>query len=101
MSIYMLQEVSEQVYATLFDYPSLRECTGLQLYIEECVKLAWAVSVQSPPLVLNYEHKYYSPDLHTRFHSSDPDSDQIKNFLWPALLEGENGPCVSKGVVIT
>ena len=93
--------MSEQVYATLYDYPSLRDCDGLKLYIEECVRLAWAFTVQNPPLVLEYDNRIFSQDQHNRFHSSNPDSDQIQTVLWPSLLEGENGACVHKGVVIT
>ena len=25
----------------------------------------------------------------------------IQTYLWPALLEGKDGPCVQKGVVVT
>ena len=94
------QEVLQQVCATLFDYPSLKTCRGLLLYIEECVTVAWALTVQVPPLTLDYEVRQYNPDIHTRFHTSDPDADQIKSVLWPALMDAE-GTCVNKGVVIT
>ena len=96
-----LQEVSGQVFATLFDYPMLKTCEGLRIYIEDCVQLAWAMTVQNPPLMIDYDSSVFKVDMHTRFHSSDPESCHIKCVLWPALLEGENGPCVHKGVVIT
>ncbi|ELU01592.1 hypothetical protein CAPTEDRAFT_211123, partial [Capitella teleta] len=96
-----VEEVCGQVWATLFDYPSLRNCQGLQTYVKECVHVAWALSVQNPPLLISYEAKTFSPTLHTRFHTSDPNCNQISSFLWPSLLEGDDGHCVYKGVVIT
>ena len=89
------------MWATLYDYPSLRNCDGLRLYVKECIHVAWALSVQNPPLLISYETKSFSPNMHTRFHTSDPDSDQIKAVLWPALIEGDDGHCVFKGVVVT
>ena len=95
------QEVCEQVWTTLYDYPSLRKCTSLKEYIKEAVRLAWALTAQSPGYLLEYDAGEFLEDKHTRFHSSDPDSSAIKQILWPVLLEGSNGPCVYKGVVIT
>ena len=89
------------MFATLYDYPSLKTCSGLVQYIKECVTIAWALTVQNPPIVIDYDSRVYKEDMHSRFHTSDPDSNQIQSILWPALLEGENGPCVSKGIVIT
>ena len=56
---------------------------------------------QVPVYVIEYEARQFRPDLHVRYHNSDPESETIKTYLWPALLEGQNGPCVQKGVVIT
>ena len=91
----------ERVWATLFDYPFLRDCIGLLHYIDECVKIAWAVTIQNPPFVIDYESKTFNEDLHTRFHASNPDCSDIRTVLWPMLNEGEDGPCVYRGVVLT
>lgn len=40
------QEVSTQLWATLYDYPCLKNCTGLLQYIKDSVRLAWALSNQ-------------------------------------------------------
>ena len=56
---------------------------------------------QVPSYVIEYEERQFRGDLHVRFHLSRPENDLIQTYLWPALLEGENGPCVQKGVVIT
>jgi hypothetical protein len=38
-----LQDVCNQIWATLYDYPSLKSCDGLIRYIKECVRTAWAL----------------------------------------------------------
>lgn len=37
------QEVCSQIWATLYDYPSLKSCTGLLQYVRDSVRLAWAL----------------------------------------------------------
>lgn len=95
------EEVCERVWETLYDYPSLRTCAGLLHYVDECVRLAWALTLQNPPLIVDYESRHFDPSLHVRFHTSDPDSTEIKCVLWPMLTEGDGGVCVYRGVVIT
>ncbi|OQR70653.1 hypothetical protein BIW11_11489 [Tropilaelaps mercedesae] len=96
-----IQDVCQQILATLYDYPCLKECRGLITYVGDSVRLAWALSTQTPPYRLEFEARAFRPDYHVRFHSSNQGSDHIRNYLWPALIEAENGPCVHKGVVIT
>ena len=60
------------------------------------MRLAWALSVQNPPLFIVYDFKTFNPDEVVRFHSSDPDSDEVKAVLWPALQEGIEGSIVHK-----
>jgi hypothetical protein len=95
------EEVCNRVWETLYDYPALRMCTGLLRYVDECVRLAWALTLQNPPLVVDYESKRFDASMHVRFHTSDPDSVDIKCVLWPVLTEGEGGVCVYRGVVVT
>lgn len=97
----MQQEVCQQIWATLYDYPSLKSCEGLLQYIKECVRLAWGLCNQTPPYVIDYETRTYRKESHVRFHTADPEKEVIKTYLWPALLEGHGGPCVQKGVVVT
>ncbi|RWS03371.1 uncharacterized protein B4U79_12865 [Dinothrombium tinctorium] len=97
-----VEEVCNQIYATLYDYPCLKSCDGLTMYVRDCVRIGWALTTQTPPFVIEYETRYFRRDMHIRFHTSNQDSDVIKTYLWPALLEeGANGACVHKGVVIT
>merc|ERR1712223_509635 len=96
-----VEEVCSQIWATLYDYPCLKTCDGIIKYVKECVRVAWGLVNQVPVYVIEYEARQYRPDLHVRYHASDSEADTIKTYLWPALLEGQNGPCVQKGVVIT
>ncbi|XP_076368858.1 uncharacterized protein LOC143256068 [Tachypleus tridentatus] len=96
-----VEEVCSQIWATLYDYPCLKNCEGLMQYIRDCIRLAWGLSTQSPPFVIDYESRVFRRDMHVRFHSSNQESNQVKTYLWPSLLEGVSGPCVHKGVVIT
>lgn len=91
----------QQIWATLYDYPALKSCEGLLQYIKDCVRLAWGLSNQTPAFVIDYETRVFRKEYHVRFHTADPESDAIKTYLWPALLEGPGGTCVQKGVVIT
>lgn len=95
------QEVSAQVWQTLYDYPSLKKCPGLLNFISETVQLAWALTVQNPSYVLEFESRRFSTDRHTHFHTSSSDSDVVRTYVWPGLREGEDGPVVYRGVVIT
>ncbi|XP_014667833.1 PREDICTED: uncharacterized protein LOC106809307 [Priapulus caudatus] len=96
-----VQEVCSQLYATLYDFPSLPTCESLTSYIEECVGIAWALSNQIPAFSIEYESSVFTPELHERHHTSDQYSDRILTYLWPSLIENERGPCVYKGVVVT
>lgn len=98
---YLLQDVCRQIYATLYDYPCLKDCIGLQNYISDCVRVAWGLSVQNPPYLIQYDSRKFNTDIHTRFHVSNQTSDEIQTFIWPGLTEGFGGHCVCKAVVIT
>ncbi|GAB1604782.1 Hypothetical predicted protein [Argonauta hians] len=95
------EEVCSQIYMTLYDYPSLRQSSGLRQYIEECIRVSWALNVQNPRYIISYDSRTFNPNFHSRFHTSDSTSDDILEFLWPTLLEGNSSCCVFKGVVIT
>lgn len=90
-----------QIWATLYDYPCLQSCEGLVKYVKDSVRLAWSLVNQSPPYQLEFESRVFRADQHIRFHTSDAKQDAVRTYLWPALLQGHNGPCVHKAVVIT
>ena len=37
------QEVTSQIWATLYDYPCLKDCQGLKHYINKCVRVSWGL----------------------------------------------------------
>ena len=76
-----------------------RACTKKTLQFYHMFMIFFVFQV--PSYVIEYEERQFRGDLHVRFHLSRPENDLIQTYLWPALLEGENGPCVQKGVVIT
>ena len=41
--VVILQDVCNQIWATLFDYPCLQSCDGLVKYIKDSVRLAWSL----------------------------------------------------------
>ncbi|XP_052251666.1 uncharacterized protein LOC127858511 [Dreissena polymorpha] len=94
-------EVSSQILATLYDYPCLKECEGLKTYIASCVKCSWDLIVQRPPFTIVYDSRVFNNEIHVRNEAADVQSVMIRNFMWPALLHGSNGPCVFKGIVET
>ena len=96
-----LQEVSSQIFATLYDYPCLKLCEGLKAYITNCVNIAWQLSVQNPPYLIVYDSRVFNNEIHIRHDTADVQSVMIRNFLWPALIQADNGPCVQKGIVET
>jgi len=57
------------------------------------------ICLQRPPCALEYERRRFCRDNHVRFHSSDPNSEIIKTYVWPALIL--DGICIHKGVVVT
>ncbi|EDO36896.1 predicted protein [Nematostella vectensis] len=95
------RDVSSQLWKTLYDFPELQVCMKLQLFIEECVDVAWRLSVQTPPMVIEYESTVFSGKKHTRFYTSDMEADNIKFYVWPALMDKDNETVHYKGVVVT
>lgn len=96
-----IQEVSNRIWTTLYDFPCLKDCEVFLKYVKQCVQLAWCLINQNPSYEIEYEVAEYRKDLHLRFHTSDQQSKKVKYYLWPALLETNGGACVYKGVVVT
>jgi hypothetical protein len=69
--------------------------------MNNCIQAAWGLSVQRPPFVIVYDSRVFNNEIHVRGENSDIQSVMIRNFLWPALIQANNGPCVHKGIVET
>lgn len=97
-----LKVVNGQLWSKLVDqYASLRQCSELERFTEDSLKIAWALTVQNPRYVIEFDAPEFREDRQVRFHSSNPGSKVIRAHLWPALIEQSTGFCVSKAVVIT
>ena len=96
-----LQDVSKQLWSTLYDFPELQNCVKLKEYMDECVRLSWMLAVQVPPMSINYEATEFSEKLHGRFMTSDMTSLGIKYHVWPALIDSKAGVVLYRGTVVT
>ena len=95
-----LQDVLGQICSTLFDYPSIRNSGPLLGFIQRCVGVAWSLSTQPGlPYNLEYEERLWRAEAHSRHPASDPSSNTVRTYVWPALKH--NNQVVSKAVVIT
>lgn len=70
-------------------------------FARHSLKLSWSILIQSPKLYLNYSETRYDTDIHRRFYSSDHESEDIKFFIWPSLIEVGTLQTLCKGIVVT
>ena len=96
-----LQDVSKQLWSTLYDFPELQNCVKLKEYMDECVRLSWMMAVQVPPMSIDYEATKFSNKLYGRFMTSDMTSIVIKYHVWPALTDSQSGHVLYRGTVVT
>ncbi len=75
--------------------------TTLAYYINHCVKLAWKFTIQKPSYMIDTSLRSFVATKHQRAPGSDRKNMQIKKYIWPCLVGGENQQCVYKGVVVT
>ena len=99
-----LQEERTQLLPTVHASRAQEVLTQLSGYIKACIRLAWKMVTQVPPLQLEYKCLKFDKALHklARFQCNADDQrfDQSFNvlapgegedivcYLWPALLEG-------------
>ncbi|CAF2987224.1 unnamed protein product [Rotaria sp. Silwood2] len=94
-------EVENQLWSTLYDYPTLKSCNELLKYINSACRTAWGLANQNPPYYIEFQTTKYDKQIHERFHTSDNESETIIEYIWPCLIDGRDRICVAKGVVIT
>ena len=96
-----LQDVSKQLWSTLYDFPELQNCVKLKEYMDECVRLSWMLAVQVPPMSIEYEATEFSEKRHGRFMTSNMTCLGIKYHMWPALIDSKVGVVLYRGTVVT
>lgn len=98
---FLFQEVSNQIWQTLFDYPLLKTCKKFNAFIKCCVKVAWELSCGKPRYNIEYEGNEFDAERHKRHRASNLKGKTIKRFVWPGLVEVSTQNCVYRALVIT
>jgi hypothetical protein len=89
------------LWSSLTDYP-FKECRELNVYINESVKTCWSLLNHQPPFKLEHSTMKFDASAHKRANEfSDPRSDKIRQYVWPALVDTSNNACLFKAIVIT
>jgi len=93
--------VCEQLRSS--EHLPVKNSNELHRYITTCSQLAWSLTAQRRPYVLEHQltGTIFDDDRHRRFHTSDPSSTAVKQVIWPGLVEQSTRFCVSKAVVVT
>lgn len=98
-----MQLLKSQLDAKYFNHPVYAEVKSLLPfigYMEECVKVAWGLCIQTPHMTISCKDTVYSPDIHKRFYNADKSRENIIMYMWPVLAQF-NGPVLVRGIVLT
>ncbi|KAL3881067.1 hypothetical protein ACJMK2_033263 [Sinanodonta woodiana] len=68
-------------------------------YISKCVRLSWRMAVQEPPMYLLFKIKRGTLLDKTKFDVYTVNGELVDFLVWPAVLKGEHGECLQKGVI--
>jgi len=103
-----LQEEKTQLLPAVQVCHAQEMLTQLSDYIKACIRLAWRMVTQVPPLQLEYKSLKFDKAVHklARFQCNSDDQrfseapgENIACYLWPALLEG-GGRIIFSGEVL-
>lgn len=103
-----LQEERTQLLPAVQVSHAQEVLTQLTDYIKACIRLAWRMVTQVPPLQLEYKSLKFDKAVHklARFQCNTDDQrfgeapgEDIACYLWPALLEG-GGRIIFPGEVL-
>ena len=81
-------------------YPEVKGLPAVADYMEECVKVAWGLIIQTPHMTIDWSDTVYNPEHHKRFYSADKRQTDILMYMWPVLTQF-NGPILVQGIVLT
>uniref|UniRef100_A0A914DSC6 Mitochondria-eating protein n=2 Tax=Acrobeloides nanus TaxID=290746 RepID=A0A914DSC6_9BILA len=99
------KEVADKIWETLFDFPSLKTCTRFNRFLLECVDIIWdlvaGIDGRLPRIRVEYEWRRFDDRLHVRHHMSNVYSQEIRQCLWPALINIQDDKCLLKAIVVT
>uniref|UniRef100_A0A1I7TJL0 Mitochondria-eating protein n=1 Tax=Caenorhabditis tropicalis TaxID=1561998 RepID=A0A1I7TJL0_9PELO len=95
------EELCQDVFKKLKDYPGVDECITVHQYIQKCITISW--DIQCCPdhkLKLDYEGIEFEPSRHSRGAYSGT-TNHVVNFIWPALIDTLNNRVLLKAIVLT
>ena len=97
----LIERVENAMLEENGEYFSASSARIIRDFARNSLELSWSILIQSPKLYLSYNGRLYDPDTHRRFYSSDHDSEKIKYFIWPSLVETGTLRTLCKGIVVT
>ena len=95
--------VESELDARYSDHAVFAEVRGLAPfadYMEECVKVAWGLCIQTPHMTIDCSETVYNQEHHRRFYSADKRQRDIVMYMWPVLYQF-SGPVLVRGTVLT
>ncbi|XP_061184511.1 reticulocyte-binding protein homolog 2a-like [Saccostrea echinata] len=90
------------VKKTIFHMKTMSQFTDhkvKQKYMERCVQLCWMMSIQDPPMMLDFGPAQDEEVDKNIFRMYTKQGDRVDFIVWPAVFLHENGPLVQKGVL--
>lgn len=99
------KDVTAQIWETLYDFPSLKDCTKFNQFVFDCVDVIWdlvgGIDGRMPRIKIDYEcHGTFDERRHAR-HQSSTQSAVIKQCLWPGLISLQDEKQILKSIVLT
>ncbi|XP_077994099.1 uncharacterized protein LOC144447855 [Glandiceps talaboti] len=84
---------------------NLTENDIMKKYISCCCRVSWQLNIEFPPLVIEadarcYDNDKHQPDVSCRLQQTPDNGTEIGHFVWPVLLEKNDGKVLKKGIVI-
>ena len=89
-----LQLFYEEVMKSL--QPAHHSGSAQVSYIDRCVEVTWLMSVQNPPMHLEYCNP--GDRVSRIFKPFTKNGNYVQNCVWPALYLNKNGPLMEKGI---
>ena len=96
----MLRSQLDTKYAVHTVYAEVKGLQPFVDYVEECVKVAWALCIQTPHMTIDCREVVYGREHHKRFYNADKSRTDVVMYMWPVLRQF-NGPVLVRGIVLT
>uniref|UniRef100_A0A8R1HNN0 Mitochondria-eating protein n=1 Tax=Caenorhabditis japonica TaxID=281687 RepID=A0A8R1HNN0_CAEJA len=95
------EELSQEVFKKLTDYPGVDECITVHQFIQKCLQISFEIQCcPDQKLKLEYDGTEFEPARHSRGAYSGT-TNHIVNFIWPALIDTAHNRVLLKAIVLT